>query len=63
MYGRENGVRRFVFNFNGLYELPFGKGKPFLKTDSRAVEPAARRMADCGRRDVGVGLSRSRRVT
>ena len=27
MYGRENGVRRFVFNFNGLYELPFGRKK------------------------------------
>ena len=37
MYGRENGVRRFVFNFNALYELPFGKGKSFLKTDSRAA--------------------------
>ena len=24
-YGRENGVRRFVFNFNDVYELPFGK--------------------------------------
>ena len=29
-YGRENGVRRFVFNFNGIYELPFGNGKRFL---------------------------------
>jgi hypothetical protein len=37
MYGRESGVRRFVGNFNGLYELPFGKGKAFLKTDSRAA--------------------------
>ncbi len=37
MYGRENGIRRFVGNYNGLYELPFGKGKAFLKTDSRAA--------------------------
>jgi len=37
-YGRENGVRRFVVNFNGFYELPFGKGKHFLKTSSRALD-------------------------
>ena len=24
-YGREGGVRRFVSNFSGVYELPFGK--------------------------------------
>jgi len=34
-YGRENGVRRFVMNFNGLYELPFGKDKHFFKSASR----------------------------
>jgi hypothetical protein len=37
-YGRENGVRRFVFNFNGFYELPFGKNKHFLKNASRAAD-------------------------
>src|SRR5215468_10966785 len=37
-YGRENGVRRFVFNFNGFYELPFGKNKRFLKSASRAAD-------------------------
>jgi len=36
-YGRENGVRRFVLNFNGIYELPFGKGRPFLSNPSRIV--------------------------
>ncbi len=36
-YGRENGVRRFVFNFNGIYELPFGKGKPLLSNPSKLV--------------------------
>jgi len=37
-YGRENGVRRFVFNFNGLYELPFGRNHHFLKSASRALD-------------------------
>ncbi len=37
-YGRENGVRRFVFNFNGLYELPFGKNRHFLKSAGRALD-------------------------
>ena len=37
-YGRENGVRRFVFNFNGFYELPFGKNKHFLKSASRVTD-------------------------
>jgi len=37
-YGRENGVRRFVFNFNGVYELPIGRGKRFLKSTSRAAD-------------------------
>jgi hypothetical protein len=37
-YGRENGVRRFVFNFNGLYELPFGRNKRFFKSASRAAD-------------------------
>ena len=37
-YGRENGVRRFVFNFNGFYELPFGKDKHFLKSASRVTD-------------------------
>lgn len=37
-YGRENGVRRFVFNFNGVYELPFGQNKRFLKSASRAAD-------------------------
>jgi hypothetical protein len=37
-YGREASVRRFVFNLNHVYELPFGKGKQFLKNASRAVD-------------------------
>ena len=37
-YGRENGVRRFVFNFNGFYELPFGKNRHFLKNASRVTD-------------------------
>ena len=37
-YGRENGVRRFVFNFTHVYELPFGKGKHFLNSASRAAD-------------------------
>jgi TonB dependent receptor-like, beta-barrel len=37
-YGRENGVRLFVFNFNGFYELPFGKNKRFLKSASRVAD-------------------------
>jgi hypothetical protein len=37
-YGREGGVRRFVFNFNQVYELPFGKNKKFLKNASRPVD-------------------------
>jgi hypothetical protein len=37
-YGRENGVRRFVVNFNGLYELPFGRGKHFGKSMNRVTD-------------------------
>ncbi len=36
-YGRYGGVRRFVFNLTNVYELPFGKGKHFLNTTSRAA--------------------------
>jgi hypothetical protein len=38
MYGRESGFRRFVFNFNGFYELPFGKNKKFLKSASKPLD-------------------------
>jgi hypothetical protein len=37
-YGRENGVRRFVFNMNSVYELPFGKGRHFMHSAPRAVD-------------------------
>jgi hypothetical protein len=37
MYGRESNIRRFVVNFNGVYELPFGKGKALAKTDSKVA--------------------------
>lgn len=37
-YGRENGVRRFVFNLNHVYELPFGKGKKYFNNAPRAVD-------------------------
>lgn len=37
-YGRENGVRRFVFNLNNIYDLPFGRGRQFLKSASRPVD-------------------------
>jgi hypothetical protein len=37
-YGRENNVRRFVFNFNGIYELPFGRNRKLLKSASRALD-------------------------
>jgi hypothetical protein len=37
-YGRENGVRRFVFNFSQVYELPFGKGRKFYSTAPRVVD-------------------------
>lgn len=37
-YGREDGVRRFVFNFNHVYELPFGKGKHFLNAASKPMD-------------------------
>lgn len=37
-YGRENGFRRFVFNLNNVYELPFGRGRQHLKDVSRPVD-------------------------
>ncbi len=37
-YGREDGFRRFVLNFNGLYELPFGKNHKFLSSASRLAD-------------------------
>ena len=39
-YGRESGVRRFVFNLNHVYELPFGKGKKFMTNASGLKELA-----------------------
>ena len=36
-YGRESGVRSFVFNMSNIYELPFGKGHHFLNTASRPL--------------------------
>ena len=37
-YGRESGVRRFVFNLNNVYELPFGRGRKYLNAASRPVD-------------------------
>jgi outer membrane receptor protein involved in Fe transport len=37
-YGRESGVRRFVFNMNQIYELPFGHGRKFLDHAAPAVD-------------------------
>jgi hypothetical protein len=40
-YGREGGVRRFVFNFSNVYELPFGKGRKYLDNAPRALDAIA----------------------
>jgi len=37
-YGRETGVRRELFNLNHVYELPFGRGRTFLKDSSGLVD-------------------------
>ncbi len=37
-YGRYGGVRRFVYNFTHVYELPFGNNKRFLSKPSRALD-------------------------
>ena len=37
-YGREASVRRFVWNMNHVYELPFGKNQRFLKNPSRTAD-------------------------
>jgi hypothetical protein len=37
-YGRENGVRSFVFNLNNVYELPVGRNRAFLKNISRPLD-------------------------
>jgi hypothetical protein len=39
-YGREGGVRRFVFNLNHVYELPVGKGQKYLSHAPRAADLA-----------------------
>ena len=39
-YGRENGVRRFVFNLNQVYELPFGKGRKYMTNARRPLDYA-----------------------
>lgn len=38
MYGRQSNFRRFVFNFNGFYELPFGRGRTFGKNMNRGMD-------------------------
>ncbi len=37
-YGREDNVRRFVFNLNSVYELPFGRNRRFLKDIPRGAD-------------------------
>jgi hypothetical protein len=37
-YGRESGVRRFVFNLTNVYEFPFGRKRKFLNGASRPVD-------------------------
>jgi hypothetical protein len=37
-YGRENGVRRFVFNLNSVYELPFGRNRRFMNHVNRGMD-------------------------
>lgn len=37
-YGRESGVRRFVFNLNNVYELPFGQKRTFMKSAPKPVD-------------------------
>src|ERR1043165_883332 len=37
-YGRENGVRRFVFNLHEVYALPFGRQRKFLNNASRGLD-------------------------
>ncbi len=39
-YGREGGVRRFVFNLNHVYELPFGRGQKYMSNAPRAMDLA-----------------------
>jgi hypothetical protein len=37
-YGRESGVRRFLFNLSQVYELPFGKGHRILAGASKGLD-------------------------
>ena len=37
-YGRENNVRRFVFNLHNVYELPFGRDHKYLNHISRGLD-------------------------
>jgi hypothetical protein len=37
-YGREDGVRRFVFNLNSVYSLPFGRQRKFFNNASHAMD-------------------------
>lgn len=36
--GNDGGVRRDRFLLTGVYQLPFGKGKPFLANSGRVVD-------------------------
>jgi Carboxypeptidase regulatory-like domain len=40
-YGREGGIRRFVFNLTNVYELPFGKGRKYMNHASRPLDAIA----------------------
>ena len=37
-YGRENNVRRFVFNLTNVYEFPFGRNRKYLQNISRPLD-------------------------
>ena len=40
-YGREGGIRRFVFNLTSVYELPFGKTRKYLKNANPVLDAIA----------------------
>ena len=53
-YGPEDGIRRHVFTAAQVYELPFGRGRQFLRNAARPVDLAAGRLA--AQRNLGLGI-------
>ena len=49
-YMVDTGIPKHHIQFNGIYDLPFGRGKQFLGNSNHLVERIGRRLPGCWQR-------------